>query len=111
MIEHFAAVLGNDDQILDADSGNAGMINAGLYGMGDALFFQAEVGSGNIAELMILQSDEVAQPVSKIRTVAALGNNISGLTVDRADRHTRFDHGFRFFISAPHQIVDPLHFL
>ena len=76
MIEHFAAVFGYDDQVLDPHTNRIRQINTGLDGKAHAGNQRHVVGGTDVRPLMNLNADIMAGAVGKLLAVTRFGNDI-----------------------------------
>ena len=78
LVQHLAALLGDEDEVLDADAELAGQIDARLNGKAHPRGDDVLIDGGHIPGLVVLQADEVAQPVVEVGAVAPGGDDIPG---------------------------------
>lgn len=110
-VEDLDAGLGNQAQVLDADAGAAGEVDARLDRERHARLYDLLVDKGNVARLVVLQADRVAQAMREVLAVASVLNHVARGTVQIAHAHARRDERLGGLVGAAHDIVDALRLL
>lgn len=77
MRQNLAAIGGDKNQILNADSRVAGQVNAGLYGKDHALLCDHIAGGAGIRRLMHHQADTVAGACDKGGAISGINNHLT----------------------------------
>ena len=61
VVQDFTAVFRDQHQVLHADAESAGQVHARFHGKGHSGFYRVGIGGADVAELVVLQPDGVAQ--------------------------------------------------
>ena len=105
-VEDLDAGLGNQDQVFDADTGVAGEVDARLDGERHARLYDLLVDERNVARLVVLQADRVAQAMREVLAVASVLNHVARGTVQVAHAHARCDERLGGLVGAAHDVAD-----
>src|SRR5262249_54834248 len=89
VVEPPAAVLGGDDDVLDAHAEAAGQVDAGLDGEAHPGLDQPLLALHHVRRLVGGDADAVADAVDEALAVAGGGDPLPGRPVDLLARHTR----------------------
>ena len=90
VVQDFAAVFGDQDQVFDSYANAARDIDARFYGEAHAWFQDFFVGEGDIAKLVDFQSDVVSGTMGEVLAIALFFDVVSGCAVYVAESCTRF---------------------
>ena len=110
-VENLDAVLGHQGQVLDADAGAVGEVDARFDGERHARLYDLLVDERDVARLVVLQADRVTQAMRKVFAVARVLNHVARGTVQVAHAHARCDERLGGLVGAAHDIVDACGFL
>lgn len=105
-VEDLDAGVGDQGQVLDADAGAAGEVDTRLDGEGHPRFDNLLVDERDVAGLVVLQADRVAQAMSKVLAVARVLNHVARGAVQVAHAHARRDERLGGLIGTAHNVVD-----
>ena len=105
-VEDLDAGLGNQGQVFDSDAGAAGEVDARLDRERHARLYDLLVDKGNVAWLVVLQADRVAQAMREVLAVARILNHIACGAVQVAHAHARGDERLGGLVGAAHDVVD-----
>ena len=78
VVQHFAAGLGDKDQVLHTHAELSRQVNTRLDGEDHAWAHLGPVGTADIALLVVGLADEVAQTMVEILAVTGLGDEVTG---------------------------------
>ncbi len=106
MVQHLAAVLGDEDQIFDPDAELAGKVDARLDGEAHARGDNILVHRRDVTGLVVFQTNEVAQAVVEVGAIAGFGSKVAGRSVNIAETDARLDQRFGGGLCLPHQLID-----
>ena len=90
VVQDFATVFGDQDQVFDSYANAARDIDARFYGEAHAWFQDFFVGEGDIAKLVDFQSDIVSGTMGEVLAIALFFDVVSGCAVYVAESCTRF---------------------
>ena len=104
-VQHLAAGLGHQDEVLHADAELAGQVDTRLNRKDHAGSGYGGVRAADVALLVVGLADEMPQTVVEIRAVARFRNQVARGGIQLTQAHAGLDERLGSLIRAAHQIM------